>query len=274
LAICISTTSFRDNPFSCHEVRLDAAQIAWLRATLAAHRDRPTFVFSHAPVIGSGLRVLQTVHLRVPNAWLNHRANAGQFRQLVLDNPQIKLWFSGHDHLGQDYPDSIAMLGNCACVHTGVIGPVSRDGTRQSRLLEHNATGWRLSTVDHRSGNVRLDATHDYATGRTERHLCPQAPDDQQHFAPAPMPTTADRAQIGDRVFAIHRGMVVEYLEPLAAPVGVVCDGLTNERLRVRGHELHVVGPRNSVQVYGPNADGDYGQVYAPNTWRSRLRSA
>ncbi|HEX3869283.1 MAG TPA: metallophosphoesterase, partial [Pirellulales bacterium] len=56
LAICLSSTGFRDNPYSSHEVRLDSAQIEWFRATLAAHRDRPTFVFSHAPVVGTGLR--------------------------------------------------------------------------------------------------------------------------------------------------------------------------------------------------------------------------
>ncbi|HEX4132403.1 MAG TPA: metallophosphoesterase [Pirellulales bacterium] len=274
LAVCLSTTAWRENPYSAHEVVLEEEQIAWLRATLAAHRDRPTFVFSHAPVIGSGLRVLQSVHLRVPNAWLNHRHNPVQFRDLVLDNPQIKLWFSAHDHLGQDYADSVAPLGNCVCVHTGVIGPVSRDGTRQSRFVEFNADGWRLSTIDHLGGSCRADATHDYRTGQTTRVAMPRAPNEVQHFAPPPMPTDADRLQIADRVFTQHRGMVVEYLESLAAPIGVVCEGLTTEQVRVVGDELHVVGSSNTVHAYRANEHGDFGEIYAPNTWRQRRRSA
>ncbi|MGH7134109.1 MAG: metallophosphoesterase family protein, partial [Pirellulales bacterium] len=72
LGICLSTTRFRANRGCCHEVYIDDVQFAWFAETLARNRQRPTFVFSHAPILGSGLRVLQNIHLKCPNAWLNH----------------------------------------------------------------------------------------------------------------------------------------------------------------------------------------------------------
>jgi hypothetical protein len=274
LAICLSTTRFRGNPYSCHEVHLDREQIAWFRETLATNRDRPTFVFSHAPVVGTGLRVLQTVHLRVPNAWLNHRDEARQFLDIIRENPQIKLWFSAHDHMGQDYADSIAQLGNCVAVHTGVIGPVSRDQCRQSRFVEFDASGWTLSSVNHGTGTKYADARHEYATGVTERLVECRPGDESKHFAPPPMPTDAKRVQIDSTVFAVPRGMVVEFDAEIAAPIGVVCTDLTDPVLSVHGVALHVADGDNAVQVFTPDKQHRYGAIYAPNTWRAKLRSA
>jgi 3',5'-cyclic AMP phosphodiesterase CpdA len=274
LGICLSSTGFRDNAYCSHEVRIDRQQMDWFRATLEANRDRPTFVFAHAPVIGTGLRVLQSVHLRCPNAWINHRHDPGSMLDILRDHPQIKLWFSGHDHLSHDYADSIAVLGNCVAVHVGVIGPVTRDNMRQSRLLDFDANGWTLSTLDHTTGRRRADASHDYASGVTQRLATPVAPKELDHFAPLPMPTSADRLQIDDTVFAIHRGMIVEYDVSLSAPIGVLCEGLTNERIQVHGGELHVVSRGEKTRVFTPDGSGRYGAIFAPNTWLGRLRSA
>ena len=64
LLIGLSTTRFRAASGSCHEVFIDDAQLAWFAATLAANRDMPTLVFSHAPPAGSGLRTLPAVHVK------------------------------------------------------------------------------------------------------------------------------------------------------------------------------------------------------------------
>jgi hypothetical protein len=53
-----------------------------------------------------------------------------RFIQLVEQHPNIKLWFSGHFHLSQNYADSISVVGSCAFVQTGVIGECNRDGNR------------------------------------------------------------------------------------------------------------------------------------------------
>jgi hypothetical protein len=273
LGVCLSTTVHRNNPHCGHEVRFEEDQLDWLRATLAEHADRPTFVFAHAPVIGSGLRVLQSVHLRCPNAWVNHRHNPGQLRDLVVEHPQIKLWFSAHDHLGQDYADSTSLLGQCLFVHTGVIGPVTRDFTRQSRMVEFNADGYVLSTVDHRLGRRLADLRFDYSAGQIERLRQPAIPDESVHFAPPPLPAREVRLEIGDRAFTVHRGMVVEFDLELAAPIGIVSEGLSGHSLAVSGDELLVIDQQGCSVPYAPDEQGNYGQIYAPNTWRGRVAS-
>lgn len=273
LGICLSSTRFRANTGCCHEVHLDDAQIAWLAATLERNRRRPTFVFSHAPIIGSGLRVLQSIHLKCPNAWLNHTDRPERFLRLVKENPQIKLWFSAHNHLGQNYPDSFSRVGACTFVHTGVIGEVSRDGCHHSRFVEYDAVGFQLSTLDHETGELTADLLHDYATGRAQILSPHLATDGAIHFSPPPFPTPSDRLQLSQSAFAVHRGMLVEYDVALRAPLGVVVEELGDEVPRVRAGELQLVDPRGSARVLWPNAQGRWSQVFEPNPRLAR-RSA
>jgi hypothetical protein len=158
----ISTTAWRANAASVHEVRVDEAQLAWLEAEVAATPPAtPIIVVSHAPPAGCGLRVVQDVHVRNRCAYLNHTdpTAAARFVALVEAHPNICLWFSGHYHLSHQYASSISVVRNCAFVQVGVIGPKSsRDGYRQSRLLEADAAGFRLYSVDHGAGGTaRLD---------------------------------------------------------------------------------------------------------------------
>jgi len=272
LGVCLSSTSFRANPASQHEVRIDDDQYDWFEQTLEEHGDRPTFVFAHAPIIGSGLRVLQNIHLCCPNAWLNHTDRPERFIALLAKHPQVKLWFSAHDHLGQQYADSITQVGACTFVHTGVIGDVSRDGCRQSRVVEFDARGYSLHTLDHTSGQRVLDARHAYATSRTDRISRPQKPDETTHFAPPPMPHDSPW-QIDSSVFALNRGMLLEYDRALKAPIGVVCDGLEEEtRVRVVGETLVVTSPAGETTTYQANDWGRFGHVYTPNPHRGRPR--
>ena len=87
LGICLSNTRFRENPNCWHEVHLDDAQIRWFKETLQKNRHRPTFVFSHVPILGSGLRTIQNIHFRFGNAYLNHTDNPQQFYQILKENP-------------------------------------------------------------------------------------------------------------------------------------------------------------------------------------------
>lgn len=104
LLIGLSTTRFRSNPYSVHEVHVDDEQLAFFEAALKEAGDRPVIVFSHAPILGSGLKVVQAVHVKNRCAWLNHSSNPQRFMQLVQAHPNIKLWMSGHFHLSQNYP--------------------------------------------------------------------------------------------------------------------------------------------------------------------------
>ncbi len=274
LAICLSSTRFRANIGCCHEVYIDEMQISWLRATLAEHRNRPTFVFSHAPIIGSGLRVLQSIHLKCPNAWMNHTDRPERFIKLVQDNPQIKLWFSAHNHLGQHYPDSVSRVNQCTFVHTGVTGEVTRDGRNHSRLVDFDASSFTLSTVDHATGKAAANLRHDYATGRSELLSPHDGEDGDVHFAPPVFPRANNRWQIGRSAFAVHRRMLVEFDIELAAPVGVVLEGVDASHVEIRGGELIIRDPSGAFRSLKPNAAGRFSQVFEPNPRREQRLSA
>ncbi|CAE8662088.1 unnamed protein product [Polarella glacialis] len=157
------------------DVTIDQKQLEWFEKTIAEHPASDgwqIFCFSHAPIIGSALRVLQECHVVNGCCWLNHTdaVNSKKFIQVVRENPSIKAWFSGHFHLSHDYEDSITFpggnnRGSCVFAQTGVMTKRStRDGRRQSRLVRGNAEGFEICTVDHlKGGQVRLDATVTYS---------------------------------------------------------------------------------------------------------------
>jgi hypothetical protein len=178
LLVGLSTVRFRSSPHSSHEVYVDGGQIEWFLDVVKSHPDREGWkilVFTHAPVTGSGLRVLQNVHVMNGCAWLNHgdASTRNLWIRTVLDNPQIKLWFSGHFHLSHDYEDSVSMVGSCVFVQAGVIGPnSSRDGKRQTRIVQGNGRTMQVYTVNHHHrdegtgfASLRLDADIDTVTG-------------------------------------------------------------------------------------------------------------
>ena len=62
LVVGLGSTKFRSAQYTSHEVVVDEEQIAWFEKTIADHpasEGWKVFCFSHAPIIGSGLRVLQ-----------------------------------------------------------------------------------------------------------------------------------------------------------------------------------------------------------------------
>ncbi|KAK2076394.1 hypothetical protein QBZ16_000919 [Prototheca wickerhamii] len=137
----LGTTRFRDNAHCAHEVWIDDAQVQWFREQLTDSQDRPVIVFSHAPIMGSGLKVVHRVHVKSRCAYLNHSTDPGLFLRLVKEHPNICLWFSGHFHLSHDYP-----------------GQYSHD-------WRHNIctdTGFNLFTLDHNLGRRRLDLARDW----------------------------------------------------------------------------------------------------------------
>jgi hypothetical protein len=82
-------------------VYIDDEQFAWFEQVLAANKERPVVVFTHAPPMGCGLKVVENVHVKNRCAFLNHSDRPQRFIRLVEANSNIKLWFSGHFHLSQ-----------------------------------------------------------------------------------------------------------------------------------------------------------------------------
>lgn len=173
LLIGLGSTQFRDAMYTSHEVAISDEQFEWFAGLLEEHTAEDGWkilVFSHAPIIGSGLRVLQEVHVVNGCCWLNHNNRPQRFIALVRQHPQIKAWFNGHFHLSHDYEDSITFpggndRGSCVFVQTGVMRTkASRDGRRQTRLIRGNEHGLEICTINHlNSGEIRLDATVTYA---------------------------------------------------------------------------------------------------------------
>ncbi|GFH23148.1 metallophos domain-containing protein [Haematococcus lacustris] len=281
-AIGLSTTGFRSNPCSHHEVRIDDAQMAWFEQQLQESAQRPVLVFTHAPPQGCGLKVIEEVHVKNRCAWLNHSDRPARFLALAARYPNIRLWFSGHFHLSHNYKDSISVVGSTAFVQTGVIGTCNRDGHRHSRLLTGNASGWRLSTLDHDSGKLRADLAGSWDTAAAMQLLTPQQELITSDAGSGWLCSRLD-CDVQDR----QGQLLVEYDIASAAPIGLVCKVPPGCYVRLLGAGRQVLATadwqRDGSQVtavevvdtftggssvYPRNEEGAFFVIYQPNKWK------
>jgi hypothetical protein len=293
LGILLSGTGFRDNRGYKHEISIDDEQFAWFRRTLEANRQRTTFVFTHAPPLGSHLRVLQYPHLRSGNAWLNQSDRPRRYLDLLVDHPQVRLWFSGHNHLGQHYPDSVSLVDRCLYVHTGVIGDQTRDGQHHSRLVrwgdlisgvdsvdpddafvtdgandtndsdDTREPNIQIDTVDHATGRVVCDVRFDLGANRITQATAETPDAADRFFSPQPFEeskSNPDSVVLGHSLFSNHRGMLVEYDRRLGDPIGVVDDWPGRSRVEIEG-ELVVLGGWFGRRRLRASRDGYYFQI-------------
>ena len=86
-----------------HEVHIDEEQMAFLEAALAAAAGRPVAMFTHAPPLGSGLKVLQV--------WCPHHKTSCVVCPLSLRKMDEEYFF----YWWQPETCSWATAG-CACV--------------------------------------------------------------------------------------------------------------------------------------------------------------
>jgi len=259
LVVGLGSTVFRSAVYTSHEVVVDPEQVKWFEETIKAHPAEEgwkIFCFSHAPIIGSGLRVLQECHVVNGCCWLNHNdgPTSRRFIEIVRANKCIKGWFSGHFHLSHDYEDSMSFpggnnRGDCVFAQTAVMTKRStRDGRRQSRMVRGNKDGFEICTVNHaKGGEVRVDATVTYGNGGTVAVMA-HPHEDLQHdaFFRAYTPQEEDGCYLennggvlnededwsektvcwwhmGDgAVLGVHDGMVIEYDPTTLAPLGMV----------------------------------------------------
>jgi len=260
LVVGLGSTAFRSAKYTSHEVVVDDEQIAWFEDVIAKHPAEEgwkVFCFSHAPIIGSGLRVLQECHVVNGCCWLNHNdgVQSKKFIDIVRKNTCIKGWFSGHFHLSHDYEDSMSFpagnnRGSCIFAQTAVMTARStRDGRRQSRMLRGNKDGFEVCTVNHaKGGEVRVDATVTY-TEEGSTAVMAHKHEDLEHgdWFRAYTPMEEDGCYIvnnggvlndGDEwteetvcwwhmadgaVLGVHDGMIIEYDATTLAPLGMVC---------------------------------------------------
>lgn len=271
LCVGLSTTRFRSSPFSSHEVYIPKEQTIWLENLLRQHPEEEgwrVLIFSHAPPMGAGIRVVQNVHIKNGCAFLNHSSGDEERRVFIRLCKQyhcIKAWFSGHFHLSHDYEDSITAKEGTVFVQTGVMGEKStRDGRRQSRVVRGDGAGLHVYTVNHhKGGELRLDVSirykpggedlveahghEDYAHDKWFSAYRPQEEDGCYLQSPDGIILEASDHGGGEkvcwwhmadgRVLGVHEGQVIEYDAETLSPLGIVVD-----REQLQGREMVVVG--------------------------------
>ncbi len=72
---------------------ISSQQLSWLEKTLAANKTRPTLMFFHAPLAGTLASYNKDAN--TPNFIVQPEK---QLHDLLMKNPQILLWVSGHTH--------------------------------------------------------------------------------------------------------------------------------------------------------------------------------
>ncbi len=152
----LGNQAWRGNVPQPHEVRIFEDQLEWLRGELRNRPSTPTVIATHAPMLGSGLRILPSVHGIAGNAYINHCHHPAALAEIWTENPQIIIWLSGHSHLGHDYPDAISERRGTLFVHVGVpTAAASRDGCRHSRAIDFEDRDVKVRTYDHTAGRLR-----------------------------------------------------------------------------------------------------------------------
>ena len=144
--IGLDNTQFRPSP---QEIVIDDAQLAWWETELERLAGRPVLVLCHTPPVGSGLIMMAEIHAG-GNAYTNQNHHPGRLQRIIREHPNVLLWFSGHNHLGQQYRNAATRKLGVTYFHTATAAPGStRDGMRQSRVLDVYADGWIVRTFDH-----------------------------------------------------------------------------------------------------------------------------
>ncbi len=145
----LSNTMHRRNPVMQQEVVFEDDQMNWFETQLTALGDRPVIVVAHVPPISSGLLTMLELHSQGGNAVANQNHEPGRILRQVWQHPNVIAWFSAHNHLGQHYRDAISVRLGVHFIHTGVAGPVTRDGYRHSRVLDIKNDQLEIRTFDH-----------------------------------------------------------------------------------------------------------------------------
>ncbi|GMI06776.1 hypothetical protein TrLO_g8057 [Triparma laevis f. longispina] len=298
--IGLSTTRFRAALHSSHEVYIDSEQMNWFEDEVKGNLDKQVIVFSHAPPLGSGLRLLQDVHLRNGCAFLNHSGELGKaqrFINIVKKYKNVKAWFSGHYHLSHDFSDSLSLKEGCLFVQCGVMGgKSSRDGKRQSRVCRFGEEKMEVWTVNHHSGGSGVkDCEFDLKSGEIKytrefedgngdfvRTHVPEEEDGcyskVQNTESTVLDNVKDRVcwwhmECG-RVLGLHDNKLFEYDEMTLSPLGIVVDDLEGKEVIV-ADEGRVLILRDegcedlsSLHVVQPNEDGSYWKRFQGNKLR------
>ncbi len=257
--VLLSTTRFRQNEYCCHEVFIEEQQFNWLQKIIEQNPNKKILVFSHAPILGSGIRVLQNLHLRSGNAWINQTKNPEKFIQLVNQHPNVIFWASGHNHLSQEYSDSVAIKNNCLFCHAGVVGKISRDGHHQSRFIKIVKDKLKVYTIDHDDETIALNSVYKYKEGKLTLKSAFKTMNSKNFFAPMPYAELENFIDCGHSRFSIQNQMVVEYSKIAKGPIGILKDFISpDSQLRTSNDQIEIWEENNLTEHFHINEMGIY----------------
>jgi hypothetical protein len=139
-------------PESCYytqECYLSDENFEQILVNLKKRPGVPVIFFTHAPPISSGLLTVPDVHVRATNAFLDQNHNPYRWVRLFQEFPEVVLWFSAHYHLGHMHPGSTSERLGTVFFMNGVHSNVTRDGDRQSRVIDITPELIQIKTFDH-----------------------------------------------------------------------------------------------------------------------------
>lgn len=159
--LCVHTDVQPEALFHCiYECYVSDGHFKALREALESRPDTPAILITHAPPVGAGIINIPEIHLRASNAWMDQDHDYMRWYRLIYHCPQIRMWFSGHYHLGHFHQDSSSQKAGLSFFTTGAPTSASRDNQRHSRVLDVDGEELRVSTYDH---NLHLLCGEDYA---------------------------------------------------------------------------------------------------------------
>lgn len=131
--------------------RMDAEQLVWLDAELAAHPGRPTFAFVHHPPLPIGVR------------WLDELGflNGDELIRVLAGHPQVRAVFFGHVHQPRAWRHRGIVFASVPAL-AFQFSPTEQDNTGGCHITRVTP-GFRV--VRYRNGGGFVTAIH-YLNGR------------------------------------------------------------------------------------------------------------
>lgn len=164
-----------DDLFSDYLCEISARSLKWLEAELARDKGAPTLIFFHAPLKGTLMSKNRSAEddnfVAQP-----HR----KIRQIIKENDQIFLWFSGHMHIAPTnikfnhkvnlYENQVRNIHHCDMDGRSYLSDEDYETKRHDHLWTNSLYLFKekvvIKTYDHKTGSWINDLTREIASPR------------------------------------------------------------------------------------------------------------
>jgi Icc protein len=160
--VMLADEQWKSAPYNPDWCWITPSQLRWFERVLAEYRNKLTVVFMHQPLNET---VLGSVG---PNNFAGANV-APELYEILRQNTQIKLWFSGHTHRRLDLPDQVVRKAHTTFVALGstiyMLAPqaggqlLRQPDASQSRMLDIYPDKVVIGTRDHAARTWLQDLT-------------------------------------------------------------------------------------------------------------------